>query len=246
MRLQNATVRFGTRSAIDDVSLDFAPGTSTALVGANGSGKSTMLNLLAGLLAPTSGSVESPPSEVAYVLQQGRASRWLPLTVDEVLRMSRYRRRLGLARLTDEDHNAIEAAAVRLDIDRLRGRQFGQLSGGERQRVLVAQALAQQAAVLLLDEAISGLDIPSQGRILDVLDDEANAGHTVVLSTHSLDEAHHCDQVALLANRLVAVGPPEQVLTPDVLRSAYDERLGGAHAEHDHPGGLVLMDEHGC
>ena len=91
-------------------------------------------------------------------------------------------------------------------------RPFGDLSGGQRQRVLVAQALVARPDLLLLDEPITGLDLASQQRILEVIADETAAGTSVVLSTHHLGEARHTDRVLLLAGCIVADGPPDEVL----------------------------------
>lgn len=245
LRGTGITVRFGDRVALDSVSFELPTGSSTALVGANGSGKTTLLNVLAGLVTPSSGTLEPRRPRVAYVLQHARDPLWVPVTVEEVLRMSRYRRRPFAARLKADDRAAIQQAADRLDISHLGRVPFGELSGGQRQRVLVAQALAQEADVVLMDEPITGLDMPSQERILAVIDDETAAGRTVVITTHHLEEAHHCQQVLVLANRLVAAGTPEEALRPDVLREAYDDHMFGAHADHDHPVGVLWLDDHG-
>src|SRR5690606_19133964 len=113
------------------------------------------------------------------------------------------------------------------------------LSGGQRQRVLVAQGLAQGAELLLLDEPVNGLDTASRARILEVIAQERSAGRTVVLTTHDLADARRADHVVLLAGRVVAQGPPEEVLVPDVLRSAYGGRLlvvgdGRIHLDDPH------------
>ncbi len=133
----------------------------------------------------------------------------------------------------------------RLEVGNLLDRQVGELSGGQRQRALVAQAVARQAPLLLLDEPITGLDLASQERILGVVDAETAAGHTVVVTTHNLDEARHCGRVLVLDRRLVAEGAPDEVLTPAVLREAYGDRVLGDHAGHDHAHDLLVVDDHG-
>ena len=237
-------VRFGSIEALTEVTLEFAPGTATALMGANGSGKTTLLECLAGLLDPTTGSVDSAGHEIAYV-RQHLSHRWMPLTAREVVTMGRYGRRGLLARLKSSDIEAIEAAAHRLGVQDLFGMQFGELSGGQQQRVIIAQALASEPTVLLLDEPLTGLDIPSQDRILLVIEQEVARNTVVALSTHHLDEARHCDRVALLAGRIVAVGPPDDVLVPDRLRETYGARILGDHAGHDHDHSLLVLDDHG-
>ncbi len=244
MRVSSVGVRHGSVQALDQVTIEFESGTATALMGANGSGKTTLLDCLSGLLTPTTGSVESAGHEIAYV-RQHLPHRWLPLTAREVVTMGRYGHRGLVGRLRPADHEAIDAAATQLGVDDLLGRQFGELSGGQRQRVIIAQALASSPSVLLLDEPLTGLDLPSQDRILRVIADESARGSIVVLSTHHLDEARHCDRVALLAGRLVAVGRPAEVLVPDRLREAFGARILGDHADHDHDHELLVLDDHG-
>ena len=109
----------------------------------------------------------------------------------------------------------------RLAVTDLADRQLRELSGGQRQRVLVAQALAQEARLLLLDEPLTGLDPPSQSEILEVIDEERAAGRTVVTSTHSLADAATADHLLLLAGRVVAQGSADEVLTEAALTEAY-------------------------
>jgi len=252
IELEAVTVRFDGRVALRDVTASFPAGCSVALMGPNGSGKTTLLRVLGGLLQPSSGRVRrSGEPAVAFVAQHQRQHPWMPLTVGEVLGMARYRQR-GLWRpLRRADRAAMTAAAERLDVADLTRRSFQQLSGGQRQRVLVAAALASDAEMLLLDEPITGLDPPSQQRILGVVDDERDSGRLVVLSTHHLDEARRCDRVLLLANvepsepdrqsSVVADGSPAGALTSRNLDRAF-----GSHVvdEASRPGTIVL-DEHG-
>ena len=238
--LTGATVRYGSILALAPTDLTFVGGRSVALVGSNGSGKSTLLGLLARLLEPTRGVVrfEGRP-RISFVAQQHAFHRWMPMTVDEVLRMGRFRR-LGLVRpLRRADRDAVATAAERLEVTELLGRAFGQLSGGQRQRVLVAQALVDVPDLLLLDEPITGLDLASQEAILGVIADETARGASVVFSTHHLDEAHRADRVVLLAGQVVADGPPAEALRPELLAAAFGGRL--VRIDHE----AVLVDEHG-
>ena len=207
-------------------------GTATAVIGPNGSGKSTFLNAVAGLHPPAAGSLtvlgRSPADaqrEAAYVLQVPATGNGLPITVREVVTMGRFARRGAFGRLRLEDREAVSAALARLEIADLADRDVRDLSGGQRQRVLVAQGLAQSAPLLLLDEPVTGLDLPSQRTILSVLGSERAAGRTVIYATHDLDDARRADQVLLLAGRVVAAGPPDAVLTPAQLGAAYVGRM---------------------
>lgn len=213
----------------------------TAVIGPNGSGKSTLLHVVAGLL-PVDGEVRvlgRRPHDVrptmAYVLQATAVDEHLPVTVREVVAMGRYAR--GRPRDRRADRVAVDAAIERLELGDLVGRRLGELSGGQRQRALVAQGLAQQGDVLLLDEPTTGLDIASAARIASTIAEERAAGRTVVVATHGLSEAASADCVVLLAGRVVATGPPSRVLSRRHLTDAYGDRLVRV------ADGLVVVDD---
>ncbi len=242
--------------ALQGITCRIEHATSTALVGANGSGKTTLLRLIAGLIKPSEGVISPHTSSksIALVPQQHGLRAWMPLTVSDVLRMSRFRDRGLVKRFGPADRSIIEEAAERLEVLDLRKRQFGELSGGQRQRVMVAQALAHDADVLLMDEPITGLDMPSQEAIIRIIDEERSRGRIVVISTHHMDEAELCDQILLLANRMIAVGTPAQVLTNKNLQEAFAFRLARGdeehslnHRSHSDPSGNVahVFDDHG-
>ncbi len=238
------TVRFDGFNALDDITHTFEPGTSTAVMGVNGSGKTTLLETIAGLIRPVSGRIEGVSKRLAYVCQHPPTT-WMPLTASEVLAMGRYRERGLIGWLRASDRAAMHTAAEQLHINHLLKSSFGELSGGQQQRVRIAQMLASDPELLLLDEPITGLDIPSQVRILTMIEDYSRRGATVLLTTHHLDEARHCDSVLLLANRLIASGNPEEMLTEKRLRQAFGERLLGDHADHTHDHDMIVLDDHG-
>jgi ABC-type Mn2+/Zn2+ transport system ATPase subunit len=231
-------VHYGRTVALAPTSFEFAPGSSVALVGSNGSGKTTLLALLAGLVIPEDGTIEVSGT-VAMVTQHHDHHRWMPLSVDEVLRMGRYQHRGLLGRLTRQDREIVDAAADQLEVAHLRRRSFGDLSGGQQQRVLVAQAIAAEPDVLLLDEPITGLDLPSQLRILEVIGQHATGGGLVVFSTHHLAEARRADRVLLMAGCVLADGAPGDVLVPTLLAEAF----GGRLIRDD--GMTIVVDDHG-
>jgi ABC-type Mn2+/Zn2+ transport system ATPase subunit len=231
-------VHYGSTVALAPTSFELALGSSTALVGANGSGKTSLLSLLAGLVVSEDGGL-TVAGRVAMVTQHRDHHRWMPLSVEEVLRMGRYPNRGLLGRLRAEDRAAIDAAADLLEVAHLRRSSFGDLSGGQQQRVLVAQAIASEPDLLLLDEPITGLDLPSQLRILDVIERHAADGGTVVFSTHHLAEARRADRVMLMAGCVLADGAPDDVLVPTLLAEAF----GGRLIRDD--GTTIVVDDHG-
>ena len=239
-RLDDASVRYADVIALDRTTTSFEASRSVALVGANGSGKSTLLLLLAGLLSPTAGTVERAEGmEAAFVAQQHGHHDWMPLPVEEVLKMGCYRRRGLLGRITRADREEIRHVAERLEVVDLMGRSFGELSGGQRQRVLVAQALIGAPGLLLLDEPITGLDLPSQETILRIIDEEVARGAGVVFSTHHLEEAKRANRVMLLAGCVIADGAAPDVLQPEYLTMAFGGRLLKVGTE------ALLVDDHG-
>lgn len=225
------TYVYGSRVALGASSFRIPAGTLTVLIGPNGSGKSTILNGIAGLLVPVSGSLELPVGDggrrpaVSYVLQATKVNEGLPVTVREVVAMGRYPGKRPFQRLSAHDREAVNAALETMDLGGLSRLHLRELSAGQRQRVLVAQGLVQEHDILLLDEPLTGLDMPSAKRIDAIVHDEQSRGRTVVLASHDLAEARVADHVILLAGRVVAEGPPDEVLTGEHLATAYGPSL---------------------
>lgn len=227
---ENLVLAHGKQTTIDASSFAIPAGAVTALIGPNGSGKSTLLNAIAGLHAPRSGTITVTPTgerarRISYVLQATKVNEVLPITVREVVTMGRYATTGPWRRLGREDRAAVAAAMERMDITGLADRHLGELSGGQRQRVFVAQGLAQEHEILLLDEPLTGLDLLSAQAIDQVIHDEPAQGCTLVMTTHELAEARAADYVILLAGRVVAAGAPGEVLLIEHLATAYGSSL---------------------
>lgn len=230
--VRDAVLERGSATVLTDVSFVVPCGSLVAVVGANGSGKSTLLDALAGLTRPAGGSVEvlgGSPAErrdrIAYVLQSAAVNERVPVTVRDVVAMARYARRGWLGRLRDSDWQAVESAMATLGVSGLARKHPGEISGGERQRVLLAQALAQEADLLLLDEPVTALDVPSRDRILAVVEQQRTAGKTAVMATHDLSEAADADVVVLLGGGRATAGSPEEILTAGRLSDAYGTQV---------------------
>ena len=237
VRADNLVVSREDRVVMSSSSFDITKGTIVAIIGPNGSGKSTLLDAITGLLPATSGDLtvldttaEKARERIAYVLQHISVTPGVPLTVKEVVTMGRYASTGLFGALKAHDRKQVSWAMGQLKIDDLAARHVDKLSGGQRQRVFVAQALAQDHDILLLDEPLTGLDIPSAKVIDDVIHHEPEVGCTVIFTTHDLEEARAADQVILVSGRVVASGKPEDVLTPENLADAYG--LGVLHPEH--------------
>ena len=241
----------GSRVAIDRSTFTIPAGRITAIIGPNGSGKSTLLHAIAGLLTPSEGHIDvlghSPSnssmrtSSVSYVLQHTDIAAGTPLTVREAVGMARYPQ-LGLLRRPSRDDRAkVDEAMSLLKIADLAERHLTELSGGQRQRVYVAQGVAQDHDILLLDEPLTGLDLLSAKTIDAIIHEEPQHGCAVVLTTHDLEEAAAADHVLLTCGRVLASGPPSAVLTSANLATAYG--LGALH-EIDERAPLLPTEHH--
>ncbi|MEU0508535.1 zinc ABC transporter ATP-binding protein AztA [Amycolatopsis sp. NPDC006125] len=219
--LNNVSAGYARQVVLHEVSAVFPAGAVTALVGANGSGKSTALSVLAGIVRPAAGSVERPAGRAALVVQHDAVPALLPVTVWETVEMGRWAGH-PWRRLSRHDRAVAERCLTRLGLDQIAGRRLSALSGGQRQRALVAQALAQETDLLLLDEPTAALDVPARETISRTLREVADSGVTVVHATHDLTEARAADHCVLLRQgRVLAEGPSETVLSQDNLLDAW-------------------------
>ncbi|GAP62446.1 hypothetical protein ARMA_0869 [Ardenticatena maritima] len=243
----HVSVRYGARVALEDVTFSVAPATRVAIVGPNGAGKSTLLKVVAGLIQPTEGTVRvfgrSPRAtrEIAYVPQHKDVDWRFPLTVYDVVMMGRAAHIGLLRRPRREDHEAVRLALAEVDLLDLADRQIGQLSGGQQQRMFIARALVQEARIVLMDEPLNGLDIPSQRMVFRIWDMLRDRGVTLLVATHDLDQANTMfDRVMVLNRRLLAYGAPRAVFTPATLSAAYGPHLHLVPAEDESV--MVLSD----
>jgi len=245
---ESVVIERGNRTAVAASNFTIPDGSITAIIGPNGSGKSTLLHAIAGLLPITAGTLhvfgadpQASREKISYVLQYTAAPTGTPLTVRKTVGMGRYPGAGLLRRFTTTDRERITSALERLEITDLERRHLTELSGGQRQRVYVAQGIAQDHAMLLLDEPLTGLDLNSARTIDAIIHEEPTRGCTVVLTTHDLEEARAVDHVILTAGRVIASGPPATVLTTANLATAYG--LGTLH-EVDEQAPLFPTEHH--
>ena len=230
MSLQDVTVEFDGHAALNNVTFDVDAGTLMGVVGPNGAGKSTLFNAIAGLLPVRQGKVTlhtlgQGSGALAYVPQRESVNWRFPVTVMDVVMMGRCCRLGWFRRPGKRDRELVKACLGRVGLWDLRSAMMTELSGGQKQRVFVARALAQEASVLLLDEAFSGVDVGAQEGLVEVLQTLRDEGRIVLLATHDLTNlAGRFDQVLCLNRHVCACGPPDQVFTSDVM-----EQLYGAH-----------------
>jgi iron complex transport system ATP-binding protein len=232
--VRGLVVRVGAARLLDGVDLDVAAGEWLTVVGPNGAGKTTLLRALAGLQRPAAGTALLDGEPVHLLARRARARAVAYVPQDPVLppgmRVSDYvllGRTPHLAPLGAEGSHDVDVAASsleRLDVGDLAHRTLETLSGGERRRVLLARAVTQEAAVLLLDEPTTALDLGHQVEVLELVDQLRRAHQLTVVSTmHDLSlAAQFADRLALVdRGRVVAVGPASEVLTDEHLGRYY-------------------------
>jgi len=231
---ERVSFAYGPRVVLSEVSLAVAPGELVGVIGPNGCGKTTLVRLLSGVLAPRAGSVRLRGAALGTYRRRELARRLavvpqdptleFPFTALEVVLMGRAPHLPALGFPRAHDLAVARAAMARLEVAGLEDRPLDRLSGGERQRVLLARALAQEPEVLLLDEPTTHLDLRHQAGIYDVVAElRRSRGIAVVSVLHDLNlAALYCDRLVLLAGgRVVCEGSPAEVLTPAVLGAAY-------------------------
>ena len=259
--VRDLSVTYGNGfTAVRDASFELDPGTICALVGVNGSGKSTIFKAIMGFVKPSAGQVRLcglavetalKKNIVAYVPQSEDIDWNFPVLVEQVVMMGRYGHMNFLRMPSRADRYKVDEALERVGMSEYRRRQIGELSGGQKKRVFLARALAQEARIILLDEPFTGVDVKTEVAIIGLLSELRASGHLILVSTHNLGSVpDFCDRVVLINRTVLAAGPTSEVFTRGNLERAFggvlrDFRLGGRdlHDDDDARSLTVLTDD---
>ncbi len=235
-------------TALRHASFEIPRGTVTALVGVNGAGKSTLFKAMMGFVRVAGGEISllgmSIPQAlrknlVAYVPQAEEVDWSFPVLVEDVVMMGRYGHMGMLRRPSRVDHQAVDEALTRVNMQDFRHRQIGELSGGQKKRVFLARALAQEGKVILLDEPFTGVDVKTEEQIIALLGELRAEGRVMLVSTHNLGSVpEFCDRVVLVKGTVLAYGPTETIFTRHNLEAAF-----GGVLRHFTLGGDTLHDD---
>ena len=230
--LRHITLAYGQRILLRDVSASVPPGSLTALIGRNGTGKSTLLRAVAGLGAAASGGIELCGKPLAALTPLQRAStvsfvttdkvRIANLACEDVVALGRAPYTNWIGRVQEQDKAIVERSLELVGMAAFAEKTMDRMSDGECQRVMIARALAQDTPIILLDEPTSFLDLPNRYELCTLLRQLAHDHRKCILfSTHELDIALSlCDSIALIDPPVLRYLP-----TPDMACSGYIERL---------------------
>lgn len=222
------------RTVLRDVSFTVPSGDIVCLLGPNGTGKTTLLRCLLGLYTPKGGTVMLDGKDLNSLTNRERAKRMayvpqssalaFPYEVREVVLMGRVAHLSPGAAHRDTDREAVRGALERLKLTNLSRRRFQELSGGERQMVLVARALAQQSAYLVMDEPTASLDYGNQVRILNTIKHLADEGYGILMTSHYPDHTFLAGTRAVLLRdgTVMSEGTPDKVVTTESLTALYE------------------------
>jgi zinc transport system ATP-binding protein len=235
VELTDVAFGYTATPVVRDISLQIDSGEYVAVVGPNGSGKSTLMKLLLGLVAPDSGSAQlfgepahtfDDGSRVGYVAQHASASKDMPITVREVVKMGRFPH-VGFGRLSEADWELVDDALETVGMSELKSRRITQLSGGQRQRAFIARALASEAELLVLDEPTVGVDTESVDAFYELLESLHADGITILLIEHDLSAVtDHAERVICLNGEIYFDGSAGEFVDSTALSRAFGMPVG--------------------
>ena len=219
--IENLSLGFGDVTLFKDLSCSVEPGSILAVVGANGSGKSTFVKTLLGLQSAVDGRIEWPtgkPSEIGYLAQLTEFDRRFPIRVRDLAAMGAWQGFNPFAGLNKTTRNRVDAALEMAGILDLADQPLHALSGGQLQRALFSRVIMQDAPLILLDEPFSAVDQYTEQHLLSVIETWQNEGRAVIMVLHDLSAVlDHCTHALLLGNGRASFGTVNDILTPDRL-----------------------------
>ncbi|WP_040313046.1 metal ABC transporter ATP-binding protein [Gleimia coleocanis] len=234
LKAEDVRVSYGKVEALQGASLTLESGKICALIGMNGSGKSTFFKAIMGIVPTSSGCISLCGQEsltarkqglVGYVPQNEEIDHHFPLSIEEVVMMGRYCFMGPLRRPKPADYEAVDQALESVGLQDLRKRPIGALSGGQRKRAFVARAISQGAKLMLLDEPFAGVDYTSEQSITELLIELAAQNTALLVSTHDINSIpNYAHEVALLNRTIIAKGEPTTTLTAENLVKAFTEK----------------------
>ncbi|MBX8554998.1 Fe(3+) dicitrate ABC transporter ATP-binding protein FecE [Pseudomonas cichorii] len=237
LQAQQLDIGYGDTRIVQALSFSPPPGKVTALIGPNGCGKSTLLKAFARILTPQAGKLSLDGQAYAQLSPRELARKiaFLPqvlpipegVSVRQLAAYGRSPHNSLWGRLSGADRSSVDQALQRMELETLAERPLSDLSGGQRQRAWLAMVLAQDAAIVLLDEPTTYLDISHQVELLDLMRQLSAEGKTVITVLHDINQAcRYADHLAVMqAGRLVASGTPDEVLDAELVSRVFEVQV---------------------
>ncbi len=238
---KDISLQIDGKAILQDIDLELRPRELLGLIGPNGAGKSSLLRIICGLQASSSGTIQLEDTPLASIPLRQRAQKmaylaqdgpvhW-PLTVERLVELGRHPHLEGWQHSGEHDRRIVDRIMREADLLELRGRSFDTLSGGERMRVLLARALAVEPTMLLADEPIAALDPAHQLDLMALLRNHCEQGGAAIIVLHDLSlAAHFCHRLQLLDHgKTIANGAPDVVLSAENLEQVYKIRAPQGH-----------------
>ncbi|MDX2303429.1 MAG: metal ABC transporter ATP-binding protein [Microscillaceae bacterium] len=233
LELHNVTVTYSQKPVLWNIDYTLPAGKLVGVIGPNGSGKTTMIKSIMGLIALNSGYVKifnknlsELRHRVSYVPQRGSVDWDFPASVLDIVLMGRLKTHNLFKRFSKEDKEIALECLKKVKMDHFIKRQISELSGGQQQRVFLARSLAQEADLYLMDEPFAGVDAATENAIIELLKEMRTQGKTILVVHHDLQTVReYFDWLLMLNTRLVASGTTEQVFTPNFLYETYGGKL---------------------
>lgn len=234
IKIKNMTVAYQAKPVLWNITTDFKKGQLTAIIGPNGAGKSTLIKAIQNVEKAISGEIsfsvtegkwdsyQAVKKQVAYVPQKSSVDWDFPTTVLDVVVMGRYGHLGWFKRPAKKDYEIAKEKLELVGMAAYHSQQISQLSGGQQQRVFLARALAEEAAIYILDEPLAGVDIKTEKVIMAILRDLVAQGKSVIVVHHDLHTVEeYFDQVVFLNHEVVASGPVETAFTAENIDATY-------------------------
>ncbi|OIP38900.1 hypothetical protein AUJ95_06150 [Candidatus Desantisbacteria bacterium CG2_30_40_21] len=235
IRLTNVTAKYSKKVALKDISFSISTGEFVGIIGPNGSGKTTMLKLILGLIKPSKGDImvfgeklsrfyTKHRKRIGYLSQIQQTDTNFPINVMDVVMFGRCTR-IGFFKSPSRKDNTIVAQCLeKVGMSEYQNTPFGHLSSGQQQRVMIARVLAQESEILFLDEPTTGIDLLAQGKIMDIIDELHANGMTIIHVSHEINLFSQSLQrvICLKQSSLYKMGNASEVLTTEVLKGLYD------------------------
>lgn len=231
IKAEDIKVNIGEKNILKGINLDVDNKEFIGIIGPNGSGKSTFLKCLYKTLKPSSGIIKLDDINMSNISSKNSAKKMAVVAqhnyydfdfkVEDIVLMGRSPHKKMMERDSKRDYDIVNEALEKVDMIKLKNRNFNTLSGGEQQRIILARALAQQTDCLILDEPTNHLDIKYQLQLMNTV---KNLNIEVIAAIHDLNIAlMYCDKIYVLKDgNIVSFGAPKEVLTKELIRDVYE------------------------